>query len=92
MARQRRRVTGQAYEKRRLPGAATPAPPTTPDALSGSEAHELASRIDTTQHRYQVRAIRLLGDRRCGVIVVNRDDGSEHTLQTVHDWERLHLS
>ena len=91
MARQRRRVTGQAYEKRQLRAAVPPSAPA-PDALNGAEAHELASRIETTQRRYQVRSIRLLGDRRCGVIVADLNDGSEHTLQTIHDWERLRLS
>jgi hypothetical protein len=91
MARQRRRLTGQAYDKRPVSGALPPSPPSTPDALNGAQAHQLASRIDTTQHRYRVQAIRLLGNRRCGVIVVNSHDGSEHTLQSVQDWERLHL-
>jgi hypothetical protein len=89
MARQRRRLTGQAYDKRPVSGAAPSSPPPSSDALNGAQAHQLASRIDTTQQRYQVRAIRLLGNRRCGVIVVDRDDDSEHILQTIRDWERL---
>jgi hypothetical protein len=92
MARQRRRVTGQSYDKRPVSGAVPVSPPPTADVLNGAQAHQLAGRIDTTQQRYQVRAIRLLGNRRCGVIVVDRDDGCEHTLETVHDWERLRLA
>jgi len=89
MARQRRRLTGQAYDKRPVSRAAPPSLPVASDALNGAQAQQLAARIDTTQQRYQVSAIRLLGDRRCGVIVRDRDNGSEHTLQTIHDWERL---
>jgi hypothetical protein len=92
MARQRRRLTGQAYDKRPVSGALPPSAPPSPDALNGAQAHQLASRIDSTQQRYQVRAIRLIGTRRCGVIVVDRHDSSEHTLQTVQDWDRLRLS
>jgi hypothetical protein len=89
--RQRRRLTGQAYQKRPVSGALAPTASPAAEALTGSQAHQLAARIDTTQHRYQVSAIRRLGDRRCSVIVIDRNDRSEHTLQTIHAWERLRL-
>ena len=91
MARKRRRVTGNAYQKR--PVAGTPLPPRSaadrPGQLTSGEAHELAGRITAVQNRYRISAIRLLSEGGCAVVVLDHENGREHILETAQAWDRL---
>jgi hypothetical protein len=88
MARPHRPVQGNRYEKRRVSG--TVAPPVAPGAgLSSSEARQLGNRIESSQHRYRVSAIRLLADRACGLVVVDSVTGADHIIASGADWHRL---
>ena len=91
MAKKRRRVTGNAYQKRPVAGSPLSPPPAAdrPGQLSSGEAHELADRIRAAQSRYRISAIRLLGDGGCAVVVLDQENGREHTLETAHAWELL---
>jgi hypothetical protein len=91
MARKRRRVTGNAYQKRPVAGSpSTPHPGTDPpDQLTSGEAHKLADRIRAAQDRYRIGAIRLLGDGGCAVVVLDQQNGREHILETAQAWDRL---
>jgi hypothetical protein len=90
MARKRRRVTGNAYQKRPVAGSPPPRPLTDgPGRLTSGEAHKLAERIRAAQVRYRISAIRLLGDGGCAVVVLDHENGSEHILTTTQAWDRL---
>ena len=89
MARPHRSVQGNVYEKRRV-ATSMPAPPaTSSDALTSSDARQLAARIASTQQRYRVNAIRLITGRACGLVVVDSVTGVEQTLTGAADWHRL---
>jgi|1186.fasta_scaffold171585_3 hypothetical protein len=88
MARPHRPVQGSRYEKRRVAGTVAP-PLQKGDGLSSSEARELGSRIDASQQRYRVSAIRLLADRACGLVLVDSVTGSDHVIASSADWHRL---
>jgi hypothetical protein len=91
MARKRRRVAGNAYQKRPVAGSPLPPGPVgdRPGQLTSGEAHKLADRINAAQARYRTSAIRLLGDGGCAVVVLDHANGSEHILGTAEAWDRL---
>jgi hypothetical protein len=88
MARPHRPVHGNRYEKRRVAGTVAP-PLEQGDGLSSSDARELGSRIDASQQRYRVSAIRLLADRACGLVLVDSVTGADHIVASRADWHRL---
>jgi hypothetical protein len=88
MARPHRPVRGSVYEKRRVSGsAAPPAPPAA--GLSSAEARRLGARIDSTQDRYRVTAIRLIEGRSCGLLLADSLTGGAHMVATADEWHRL---
>jgi hypothetical protein len=94
MARPHRPVRGSVYQKRRIPGSATPAAPgdrpaAPVDGLSGADAVRLGKQIDEAQERYRVAAIRLIDGRACGVLLADSVTGGEQLVTSVEDWRRL---
>jgi hypothetical protein len=88
MARPHRPVRGSVYEKRRVSGS--PAPPAAPlDGLSSADARRLGDRIDSTQERYRVTAIRLIAGRVCELVLVDSRTGGSHMVANAGDWDRL---
>ena len=88
MARSRRPVSGNVYDKRRVSGS--PVPPAPPaGGFSSKDAHDLGVRIDSTQERYRVTSIRLIRDRVCGLMLVDSLTGGDHMVASVDDWNRL---
>jgi hypothetical protein len=69
-------------------GTVAPAVPQA-DGLSSADARALGSRIDASQQRYRVSAIRLLADRACGLVLVDSLTGSDHIITSRADWHRL---
>lgn len=91
MARPHRPVRGSFYDKRRIIDPAMPSPAPS-DALSSPDARRLGGQIESAQARYKVTAIRLLTGRACALVLVDSQTGTEHTLTTVHDWQRLQVT
>jgi hypothetical protein len=89
MARPHRPARGGTYEKRRVSGSPTPAPSAPVDGLSSSDARRLGERIDSTQDRYRVSAIRLIAGRACGLVLVDSVTGENQMVATADDWYRL---
>jgi hypothetical protein len=76
------------YEKRRVSGSL--APPAAPlDGLSSADARRLGDRIDSTQERYRVTAIRLIAGRVCELVLVDSRTGGSHMVANAGDWDRL---
>jgi len=87
MARPRRASRGSVYQKRRLPSPVMPQSPV--DGLSSSDARRLAEQIDASQERFRVTAIRLIADRACGVVLVDRLADGDQMVTSLDEWNRL---
>jgi hypothetical protein len=88
MARPHRPVHGNRYEKRRVSGTVAP-PERQGEGLSSSDARELGSRIDASQTRYRVSAIRLVAGRACGLVLIDSVTGADHIVASSAEWHRL---
>jgi hypothetical protein len=88
MARPHRPARGSGYDKRPVSGTVAP-PAKQADGLSSSEARQLGIRIDSSQQRYRVSAIRLLAGRACGLVLLDSVTGSDLIIASPADWHRL---
>jgi hypothetical protein len=89
MARPHRPVRGSVYEKRRVSGTAVPPLSVPAEGLSSSDARQLGVKIDATQERYRVQAIKLIAGRSCGLVLADSLTGAAQMITTVDDWTRL---